>query len=315
MKKTSKTIIFFGNERIATGVHTDTPVLRSLIDNGYTIAAVVANHETARSRNTRSLEVAELASQYDIPVLLPAKPSDIREQLESYQAEAAVLVAYGKIIPQSVIDIFPRGIINIHPSLLPKHRGSIPLESVILSGEGKTGVSLMALAKEMDSGPIYAQSEYVLRGDETKQQLSEALLDIGTVMVHDLLPGILDGSVVGLPQDSAVATYDSLITKQDGVLDFTKSAIQLEREVRAYSEWPKSRTSLGGIDIVITTAHAIPATSKSTIGTLEISRDAETLRLSCSEGYLCVDKLIPAGKREMSAADFIRGYANRLPTP
>ena len=176
MNETSKTtpnsgikVVFFGNERIATGVTTECPTLHKLIQNGFNVAAVVVHHEAKASRKQRVLEIADMAARYEIPVLSPSKPSDIIADLKKLQPTIGVLVAYGKIVPENIIDIFPAGIINIHPSLLPLHRGSTPIESVILGGERKTGVSLMRLAKKMDAGDVYAYSEYELAGNETKQ--------------------------------------------------------------------------------------------------------------------------------------------------
>jgi methionyl-tRNA formyltransferase len=311
MNKISKPIVFFGNERIATGVRTDAPLLRSLCEAGYNIVAVVSHYAVGQSRNVRSLEVAQVAEEFDIPVLLPEKPKDIIDELRAFGAEAGILVAYGKIIPQSVIDIFPKGIINIHPSLLPKHRGPTPLESVILQGETTTGVSIMALAKEMDAGPVYAQSEYQLSGHETKQELADALMDISCAMLLEVLPGILDGNIVAVPQDDSAATYDSLIVKEVSQLDFTKSADVLEREIRAFAQWPKSRTMLGDIEVVITAAHVLPDPT-ATPGVLSVDTAAKTLTIDCKEGKLVVDSLKPAGKGDMNIAGFLAGYGSRI---
>jgi methionyl-tRNA formyltransferase len=308
-------IVFFGNERIATGVSTDTPVLRALIENGYHIAAVVANYEQSKSRNGRDLEVAKVAAAHGIPLLLPDKLSDIHEQLIGYQAVAGALIAYGKIIPQSVIDIFPSGIINIHPSLLPLHRGPIPLESVILDGSTKTGVSLMQLVKAMDAGPVFAQSEITLDGAESKQFLADKLTDIGSAMLIDLLPGILAGDIVGMPQDETAATYDERITKEAGLLDFSKTAVRLEREIRAYLDWPKSRTTLASKDVVITKAHVLAdneqkTMSKEQAGTVYVQD--KQLCFQTSDGVLVIDSLKPAGKPEMSASAFLAGNRGQL---
>lgn len=301
-------LVFFGNERIATGVTTDSPTLRGLIAAGHDIAAVVSHYEAGQSRNVRQLEIAAVAEAHGIPVLLPHKPAEIIEQLASYGAEAAVLVAYGKIIPQSVIDIFPKGIINIHPSLLPLHRGPIPIESVILDGSNKTGVSIMELARAMDAGPVYGQVEYALTGKESKPELAAALLHTGCETLLALLPGILDGSIAAIPQDDSAATYDELITKDKGQLDFSKPADQLEREVRAYFGWPGSRTEIGGKDVVVTTAHVIEGQGNS--GT--IWREAKSFGFYTTSGILIVDSLKPAGKQEMPAAAFLAGYSSLL---
>lgn len=201
-------IVFFGNERLVSGLsHTDTPVLNSLIQAGYDIVAVVAHHEGGRSRQNRELEVATVAAKYDIPVFLPNKPTEISEKLQELQAEIGVLVAYGRIVPQSVIDIFPRGIVNLHPSLLPKYRGSTPIETTVLSGDATTGITLMNLTKEMDAGGIYAQEEIALTGSENKFEVYDKLSKIGTKMLLDNLPQILDDKIQPVPQDTAEATY------------------------------------------------------------------------------------------------------------
>jgi methionyl-tRNA formyltransferase len=216
------------------------------------------------------------------------------------------LVAYGKIVPQSVIDIFPRGIVNIHPSLLPKHRGPTPLESVILSGESETGVSIMELAKEMDAGPVFHQCIVALEGRETKQALADKLLDIGAQHLIEQLPAILDGSLGPKPQEDSKATYDKLIGKSDGSIDWNKPALALEREIRAYAVWPQSRTEMGEHEVIITAAHAVKALEDAQPGT--IWHDAHELHVHTGDGVLVIDRLKPTGKGEMDVAAFLAGY-------
>ena len=307
------TVVFFGNERLATGVDTSVPTLKAIIEAGHDVKAVVSNYERGTSRNARKLEIQELAEAHSIPVLLPHKPSEIAEQLVTYKAEVAVLVAYGKIVPQSVIDIFPKGIINIHPSLLPLHRGPTPLESVILNGETVTGVSVMSLAKEMDAGPVYKQSTITLSGEETKQELADTLLALGSEMVIGLLPGIIDGSVTASPQDDSQATYDSLINKEAGIIDWTKPAEILNREIRAFSGWPQSRTTFAGKDIIITETHVSPSQSPgSKPGDIDIIEEIKEFGVVTGSGTLWIDELKPAGKKEMPAKAFLAGYGHLL---
>ena len=301
---TSKRLVFFGNERLATGVSTDVPVLRALIDAGYDIRAVVSHNEVTRSRKQRDLEIAAVADEAGIPLLLPHKLGDIYDELIALEAEAAVLVAYGKIVPQRVIDIFPRGIINIHPSALPKHRGPTPLESVILDGSTTTSVSLMALAAAMDAGPVYAQQSVELTGTETKQQLADKLITVGRDMVIEHLPGILEDSVQPTIQDDSQASYDQLITKRDGIIDWQQPALVLERQIRAYADWPKSRTNIGGYDVAITAAHVIDGSGIPGVVWLQDRQ----LGMHTGDGILVIDSLVPAGKKPMSGSDFLRGY-------
>lgn len=300
-------IIFFGNEQIATGVSTTAPTLQALIEAGYDISAVVANSKDVISRNNRQLRVKDVAKDHNIPFIVPDDMQKLTEELKIFRANAGVLVAFGRIVPQEIIDIFPGGIINIHPSLLPLHRGPTPIESVILNSEKKTGVSLMKLERTMDSGPVYAQSEINIDSGDTKQELADKLLEIGKTMLIELLPDILTGRVIARPQDESRATYDGLISKEDGVIDWSKSATVIEHEIRAYSGWPKSRTKLADIDCIITEAEVSEADGKP--GDYKKDKD---LLIFTGDGSLSIKRIQPSGKREMTAEEFLRGYGPRL---
>ena len=277
-----------------------------MVEAGHHVAAVViAQGPADKSRRGRELEIAQVAQAHNIPIISPAKPEQASDQLAALKADVGVLVAYGNLVSASVINLFPAGIINIHPSLLPLHRGSTPIESVILEGEGQTGVSLMQLVEAMDAGPIYDQQKVALSGSETKQELADKLAAIGSELVINNLQGIIDGSTKPVPQDDAAATQDSRISKADGILDWSKPAAQLENEVRAYLGWPRSRTELAGIPIVITKAQAAAGDGKA--GAILI-KDKQ-LGVYCAEGLLLIDRLIPAGKKEMTAQAFLAGYS------
>lgn len=295
MNKPSK-LVFFGNERLATGVTTDVPVLRTLIKAGYEIKAVVASHSEGVSRNKRGLEIVEIAHAYHIPVLIPEELDEIIPKLNDFEAAAGILVAFGQIIPQLIIDAFPKGIINIHPSLLPVYRGPTPVETAILDGVGQTGVSLMALGAKMDAGPVYVQAKLKLDGDETKPQLARELLKLGTKLLDENLEYILDGTLEPIPQDAQVATYTKLLTKPDGVINFKEPAEVIERKVRAFLGFPKTRATIFGQEIVITKARPAKAESDG------------ALVVKCRPGWLEIQELTAPSGRSMSGADFIRGY-------
>lgn len=300
-----KSLVFFGNERLATGLDTTAPTLRALIDAGYEITGVVvAQNELGNSRKSRELEIVQVAAEHGIPVLSPAKLGAIENEIRASQADIGVLVAYGKIVPPAIIDLFPRGIINIHPSLLPRHRGPTPIESVILDGDTETGVSIMRLSAAMDAGPIYGQSIIPLNGAETKQALADQLLAIGKDLIIELLPRILDGSLEPVAQDDAKATYDSLIDKSAAQLDWDKPALELERAVRAYAIWPRSRTKINGTEVIITKSHVIDGVGKA--GTTW--KDAKQLGFYTANGILVIDRLLPIGKQEMDTMAFLAGH-------
>jgi methionyl-tRNA formyltransferase len=305
MQPKSKTILFFGNERLASGLGTSAPALRGLIAAEYHVAAIViAQNETSKSRKQRPLEVAEIAASHSIPMISPPCLSEAVDELSSYKADVAVLAAYGKLVPPVILDIFPKGIINIHPSLLPLHRGSTPIESVLLHGDRQTGVSLMRLALGMDAGPVYGQTTVLLTGQETKQALTDQLNQLGANLLLSHLPAILDGSLLPTEQEVERATIDAQLSKTDAQLDWQKPAIDLERQVRAYAIWPRSRCMIGTNEIIVTGTHVIRGSGVP--GTLWLS-DGQ-LGMHTTQGILIIDSLIPPGKKEMSGAAFLLGY-------
>lgn len=302
-------MVFFGNERLVSGLEkTDAPILNGLIENGYEVVAVVSNYANSKSRNQRELEVAEIANLHNIPIFLPERPSEIIDELHSLNADIAVLVAYGRIVSQKIIDLFPKGIVNIHPSMLPTYRGPTPIESAILNGDEVTGVSIMRLSAGMDEGPVYAQRPIHLNGTETKFDLYNNVITTVTPLFFEIFPKIIDGSLLPQPQDNNTASYCKLIQKSDALLDWSKSAKQLEREIRAYLHWPQSRTKLGAVDVIITKAHAkdgnaIPGA---------IATENSSLLVGTGDGILAIESLKPLGKKEMPVSAFLAGYRSQL---
>ncbi len=295
----SNSLIFFGNERLSSGFEPHgAPTLSALIEAGYDVKAIVANYERGQSRSARALEIEEVAHAHKIPVLLPAKLQDIKQELADLHADIGVLVAYGRIVPQDIIDMFPHGVLNIHPSLLPMYRGSTPIEQAILDGAGQTGVSVMGLVRQMDAGPIYAQQAIDLTGTETKQTLTETLLRLGGKLLLEALPSVLSGTARPTLQNEQNATFTHLIQKDDSQLDPLVSAEQLERQVRAYAVWPKSRTEVLGHPVIVTKAHVAQTMQ-------------DPLTIPCHPGFLQIDELIAPSGKKMTAADFLRGYNNK----
>ncbi len=299
MKNTSTKIVFFGNERLVSGLKkTDTPVLRGLIEHGYNIQAIISHHSESKSRNQRELEVAEVGKEHNIPVLLPARPTDIYDKIAAYGAEIAVLVAYGRIIPQRIIDLFPKGIINIHPSLLPKYRGPTPIESAIANGDTQTGVSIMRLTAGMDTGPVYGQATISLSGSETKFEVCHELAQKGANLLLELLPQIIDGSLHPTDQNEAEATYSKLLTKADAWLEPSLlTASKADQLVRAHLGFPKSKLTLEGQTVIVTRSHVTQSHESS-------------LDIACKDNFfLHIDEVIAPSGRYMSGEAFLRGYA------
>lgn len=299
MQPTSKKIVFFGTENFSLRT------LKCLIDGGYSIAAVVTKPDSKKGRG--HLETAPavkvLAHRHNIPILQPSKLSDIEDTLKKLQPAAGVLVSYGKIIPRHIIDLFEPGIINVHPSLLPKYRGPSPIESAIKNGDNKTGITIMKLVMAMDAGPIYITEEHPLNGTETRPELYTILAQKGANLLASTLPKILDGSLEPQPQNDSKATYCDLIQKTDGIIDPLKyTSDEAERSIRAYLGFPKSSYMFNNQQIIITKAHS--SATRST-----------RLDIRCNDNrYLIIDELITPNGRKTSAAAYLRGLRGGLST-
>lgn len=293
MTNTSKTIIFFGTEDFSLYS------LRALVEAGFTIGAVVTKPDTPRGRGNKltAPAVKTYARTNSIPVWQPVKLSDIIDSIKLFDNPAGVLVSFGKIIPESIIELFTPGIINVHPSLLPQYRGPSPIESAILNRDSKTGVTLMQLAKAMDAGPIYYQVPYALDQTETRPELYATLGQLGANILVQNLPAILNGELVPKPQDDATATYCNLLSKEDSLLDpRTTTPGQAEARIRAHLGFPRTRIQVGAYELIVTKAHAV-MTKKT------------PLDIECQNGaFLSIDEVIAPSGRTMDSAAFLRGY-------
>lgn len=293
MTNTSKTIIFFGTEDFSL------TILSALIAGGYSIAAIVTKPDSKSGRGQKLTAplVKTFALDHHIPVWQPQKVSEINESLASLRGAIGILASYGKIIPPSTLNLFPFGIVNVHPSLLPRYRGPSPIESSIKNGDSTTGVSIMRLVPEMDAGPIYSQVTYPLTGHETRPELYDTLAKVGADILIKTLPAILDETLVPVAQNEQEVTFCPLITKQDAFLDPAAiTAQEAERQVRAHLGFPKTKLSILGYDIIITKSHVV--------------RESKTpLDIMCQDGaFLSIDELIAPSGRRMSAQAFLNGY-------
>jgi methionyl-tRNA formyltransferase len=293
----SKTLIFFGNERILSGVEFDeAPVLTTLLNGGYKIAAVIIKNNETKSRKIKNDVVANIANKNNIPLYISPTDDQISELVSTSNPEAAVLVAYGKIISQRVIDLFPKGIINIHPSSLPKYRGSSPIETAIANGDNKIGVSLISLTAGMDSGPVYTQQYFEITDNESKYEIGSKALQVGATVLLKNLPLILSGELKATEQDESLATFTSRLNKSQSRVDL--SAFDSDKAynlLRSMDIFPRVKLNYGNVDIIVTKFH--------------ISDTLENLSFKCADNkYITVDELVAPSGKIMAVSDFLRGY-------
>ncbi len=287
-------LVFFGNEQLAQGIKARPIIFDTLRANDqFEICALLLTNPNHR----KPYPIEKAAKTANIPVYFSKNNDEIMSILEQYQADVGVLASYGKIVPERIINAFPNGIINIHPSLLPKYRGTTPIESALLNGDAETGVSVMRLAKAMDAGNILAQKTAKIAPDTTKQDLYEALAQLGGDALVDVLPGVVAKNAPETAQDEAQATFTTQLDKSQSQLQPSlKTAQTLSNEVRAFAGFPKSKLELLGIPCVITWTHV----SDSPVTELD---------QKCQDGqYLVIDRLIPENSKEMDAQSFLNGH-------
>ncbi len=299
MRKMSETVVFFGSGPVAAES-------LALLVNDFEIEAVVTKPQPPHHKEAApvillaekiGLNVVTASTKTELDALFATKP---------FKSRLAILIDFGIIVSQNVIDAFPLGIINSHFSVLPEWRGADPITFAVLSGQASTGVSLMLLVVGMDEGPLLAYGEYELPPDITTPLLTQHLINFSHALLRDVMPKYIAGEMTPAPQTvtGRAVSYSRKLTKEDGLLDWHKPAAILEREVRAFIGWPRSRTTLGRIDVVITAAHI--GDGSGTPGQVRIEN--KQLGVFTSDGILIIDRLIPSGKREMPASAFLSGY-------
>ena len=293
LKKTP--IIFFGTEDFSA------VSLQKLIDEGFKIAGIITKPDSRKGRGQKfqAPKVKQTGDKFNIPVLQPQKMSEITDFVKKFEKPVGVLVSFGRIIPQEIIDLFTPAIVNVHPSLLPKYRGSSPIESAILNGDEKTGVSLMKLSKEMDAGDVYSQEEIELSKTETASDLYKTCGEIGAEMLVRDLPKIISGEIKGQKQDDSQAEYCQLLKKSDALLSQDEqTAEQAEQQIRAFEIFPKSKIKLGEHLIIVKSAKVVSSNPENS-----------PLTLKFAEGtFLKLERLITPNGKETTAESFGNGY-------
>jgi methionyl-tRNA formyltransferase len=302
MTKTSKTVVFFGSGPVAARS------LELLVQN-FEVEAIVTKPKPANHRG--SFPVLDKAKALNLPLVTVSSKAELSTLIANkpFASDLGVLIDFGIIVGQDVIDYFPLGILNSHFSILPDLRGADPITFAILSGQTMTGVSLMLLVEAMDEGPLIAYGEQPLSGKETTPQLTEQLINLSDALLKDMIPHYRKNKqAVAQTITGRAVSYSRKLTKEDGIIDWSKPAEQIEREIRAFIEWPKSRTTLAGKDIVITKAHVVSASGSPG----EVVPQNKNLVVACGQQALAIDRLKPAGKPEMTSEAFLAGHSHLI---
>ena len=302
--------VFMGTPAFVTPV---LDALHSAPDVSVEAVYVPPDRPRGRGRSPDMPPVKTHALELGLEVMQPdsLRSSKVQSQLESLRPDVIVVAAYGKFLPPRVLSIPPHGCLNLHPSLLPWHRGPSPVPSTILGGDTVTGVTLMLLDEGMDTGPIIAQSEYALSGEETTETLTAGLFAQGADLLLDRLSPWVSGELEVCPQDEARVTVTSKLERDDGLADWRLSAPELATRRRAYTPWPGLFSRWDGKVVKLLDVVALPSmtSGEGAPGTvLETGRGGEPLAVVTGEGLLGLKRLQIEGRRAVTGAEFLRGY-------
>lgn len=300
-------LIFCGTPRFAV------PMLEKLAEVGHHIHLVVTQPDRPKGRGLELVAspVKQSALKLNLPITQPARiktNEEFRAQLEALKPDAIIVVGYGRLIPQWMLDLPPLGNMNLHASLLPKYRGAAPIQWAIARGETVTGVTTMRLDIGLDTGDILLQRELPVVPDDTAETLAPRLAAIGADLVVESLRGLEDGTIHPRPQDHSKATLAPILKKEDGLVDFSRTATEISNRIRGFQPWPGAHTTFRGKNLQIIQAQ--PTDDAVPVSELHIKHDR--LLVGCGHGTsLELLELQLEGKKRTAARDFLHGYRLR----
>jgi methionyl-tRNA formyltransferase len=301
-------IVFMGSPAFAV------PTLDALAQDHEVLAVFTQPDRPAgRGRRLARVPVAAWAEQHGVPINQPRslrRDAAALDGLEALRPDVIVVVAYGLILPGTVLEVSQHGCLNVHASLLPKYRGAAPIPAAILAGDDETGVTIMRMDAGVDTGPILARAREPIRADDTTLSLGERLARLGARLMVDTLPRYLRGDITPAAQDDALASPSPKIEKADGRIRWSQPAIHLDRMIRAYTPWPGAHTDWNGRQLKI--VRAVP-TGQMAAKTLRpagqvIQLDAGRVGVVAGDSVLKLGEVQLAGKRAMSIEEFVRGH-------
>ena len=285
------------------------PILEALLARADPVVGVVCQPDRPRGRGlgVSAPAVKRLAEANRLPVLQPERLRDaaFQDALRALAPDLVVVAAYGKILPRAVLDLPPRGCINVHASLLPRHRGAAPIAWSILAGDTVTGVTIMAMNEEMDAGDILLQRETPIAPDDTGGTLGERLARLGAAAIGEAIDGLQAGTLRPVPQPAAGVTFAPRIEREHCRLDWRRTAIELERQVRALAPSPSAFTTLGGKLLKIHRAALATGTGPAS---QVVAAGPDGLVVAAGTGALRLLEVQLEGRRRLSAAEFLIGH-------
>jgi methionyl-tRNA formyltransferase len=302
-------VAFFGTPQFAV------PSLEALLDSRHSICGVVTQPDRPRGRGQHVTDgpVKALAISRHLPVLQPANLKDpaVETTLRAWAPDVGVVVAFGQLVPDAILEIPRLGLVNVHPSLLPKYRGAAPVHRAVIAGETVTGVSIMRVGPRLDAGPVFATATRAIGPDETSEAIETDLSHTGALLLVQVLDALAEGSAAETAQDESLATYARKLTKVEGTLDWTQPARTLHNRVRGLHPWPHASTRLDGTRLIVLESAVADERHTTLPGTI-VRADRDTLHVAAgNHTALALLRVQLEGGRPMTIREFMAGHAPR----
>jgi methionyl-tRNA formyltransferase len=302
-------IVFFGTPQFAV------PSLEHLIQSRHHIVGVVTQPDRPRGRGQKVVDapVKATALAHQVAVFQPERLRDphVGETIASWTPDLGVVAAYGKLIPESLLRLPRLGMINVHASLLPKYRGAAPVQRAVMDGVPQTGITIMRMVAALDAGGMFAKVTRPIGTDETSDVVERDLASIGASLLIDVIEDLAAGTAVEEPQDDALSTYASKITKSDGLIDWSLPAIDIHNRVRGLYPWPHAYTYLDGDRLILMRTRVATSPTSERPGTIVDVTDGRLVVATGDAGRLAIEELRPEGRRAMTTRDYLAGHPIR----
>ena len=298
-------IVYFGTPEFAV------PTLRRLIGSRHIVCGVVSQPDRPRGRGQQvsASPVKQVAIEHAIPVFQPARLRDagVTTTIAAWTPDLGVVAAYGKLLPESLLELPRHGMINVHASLLPKYRGAAPVHRAIIDGVHETGVTIIRLVKALDAGDMLGKVRRAVGPDETSDVVERDLAALGADLLLDVVEQIVDGTVQEERQDDMLASYAGRLTKEEGLIDWTLPASYIHNRVRGLYPWPHAYSYMEGARLIVLETRVAAGGAGGEPGTIvDVSRD--TIEVATGhDGRIAIHRLQPEGKRPMATRDFLAG--------
>lgn len=302
-------VLFFGTPRFAV------PTLERLLASVHVVVGVVTQPDRPRGRGQlySASPVKAVALRHDVPVFQPTQLKDAQWQSEirALGADIGVVVAYGRILPQALLDIPRMGLINVHASLLPRWRGAAPIHRAVIAGDAVTGVTIMRVVLALDAGPMLSTVETLIDAADTSETLELRLADAGAALLVETLDRMASGNVTEVPQDESLVTYAERLQRAESAIDWTRPAIAIDRQIRGLQPWPLAVARIADRAVALLHSAVVSDATPAPPGTI-VRAAGDELHVACGAGVLAVTQVKPEGRRPMPSRAFLNGAGVRV---